>query len=47
MGIGGNFLFGALMNLGIGAYAPRLIMFGLLGMNVKAIFPIMMGRARS
>ena len=42
-GIIGNFTFGALMNLGIGAYAPSLILFGLLGMNIKAIFPIMMG----
>jgi uncharacterized membrane protein YfcA len=43
IGMAGNFLFGALMNIGIGAYAPSLIMFGLLGMNTKAIFPIMMG----
>ena len=42
VGMVGNFTFGALMNLGIGAYAPSLILFGLLGMNVKAIFPIMM-----
>ncbi len=42
-GIVGNFVLGALMNIGIGAYAPSLIMFGLLGMNVKSIFPIMMG----
>ena len=42
-GLAGNFTFGALMNLGIGAYAPSLILFGFLGMNVKAIFPIMMG----
>ena len=39
----GNFVLGALMTIGIGAYAPSLILFGLLGMNVKAIFPIMMG----
>ena len=39
----GNFAFGALMNLGIGAYAPSLILFGFLGMNLKAIFPVMMG----
>jgi uncharacterized membrane protein YfcA len=43
IGLCGNFVLGALMNIGIGAYAPSLIMFGLLGMNVKAIFPIMMG----
>jgi uncharacterized membrane protein YfcA len=43
IGLAGNFVLGALMQIGIGAYAPSLIMFGLLGMNVKAIFPIMMG----
>ena len=42
-GLVGNFAFGALMNLGIGAYAPSLILFGFLGMDLKAIFPIMMG----
>jgi len=42
-GLFGNFAFGALMNLGIGAYAPSLILFGFLGMNLKAIFPVMMG----
>jgi len=41
-GLLGNFTFGALMNIGIGAYAPSLILFGFLGMNLKAIFPIMM-----
>jgi uncharacterized membrane protein YfcA len=43
VGLVGNFAFGALMNLGIGAYAPSLILFGFLGMNLKAIYPIMMG----
>jgi len=43
VGLVGNFAFGALMNLGIGAYAPSLILFGFLGMNLKAIFPVMMG----
>jgi uncharacterized membrane protein YfcA len=43
IGLVGNFVLGALMQIGIGAYAPSLILFGLLGMNVKAIFPIMMG----
>ena len=43
VGLVGNFILGALMTLGIGSYAPSLILFGLLGMNVKAIFPIMMG----
>jgi uncharacterized membrane protein YfcA len=43
VGLVGNFAFGALMNLGIGAYAPSLILFGFLGMNLKAVFPVMMG----
>jgi uncharacterized membrane protein YfcA len=43
VGLLGNFVLGALMTIGIGAYAPSLILFGLLGMNVKTIFPIMMG----
>jgi uncharacterized membrane protein YfcA len=42
-GLVGNFTFGALMNLGIGAYAPSLVLFGFLGLNLKAIFPVMMG----
>jgi uncharacterized membrane protein YfcA len=41
-GIIGNFVLGALMTIGIGAYAPSLILFGFLGMNTKSIFPIMM-----
>ena len=39
----GNFILGALMTLGIGLYAPCLIMLSLFGMNPKAVFPIMMG----
>lgn len=42
-GLIGNFIFGALMTIGIGAYAPSLILFGLLGMNLKSVFPVMMG----
>ena len=41
--IGGNFMLGALMTLGIGLYAPCMILVSLLGMNPKAAFPIMMG----
>jgi uncharacterized membrane protein YfcA len=39
----GNFLLGALMTLGIGLYAPCMIMIYLLGMHPIAAFPIMMG----
>ena len=38
-----NLLLGALVTLGIGNYAPSLIMFSLLGMDPRAAFPIMMG----
>jgi uncharacterized membrane protein YfcA len=43
VGIAGNAVLGALMTLGIGLYAPCMILVGLLGMNTKAAFPIMMG----
>ena len=38
-----NFLLGALNTLGIGLYAPCLILCTLLGMSTLAAFPIMMG----
>lgn len=40
---GGNFVLGALMTLGIGLYAPCLILVSMLGMNPTSGFPIMMG----
>jgi uncharacterized membrane protein YfcA len=43
VGVGVNFLLGALMSLGIGLYAPCMILVSLLGMNPTAAFPIMMG----
>jgi uncharacterized membrane protein YfcA len=43
VGVAGNFVLGALMTLGIGLYAPCLILVSLLGMNPRAAFPIMMG----
>ena len=43
IGIIGNFALGALMTLGIGMYAPCMILVGLLGMSPAAAFPIMMG----
>jgi uncharacterized membrane protein YfcA len=42
-GVVGNFVLGALMTLGIGLYAPCMILVSLLGMNPIAAFPIMMG----
>jgi uncharacterized membrane protein YfcA len=41
--VAANFVLGALMMLGIGLYAPCLILVSLLGMNPLAAFPIMMG----
>jgi uncharacterized membrane protein YfcA len=38
-----NFFLGALMMLGVGLYAPCLILVSLLGMSPLAAFPIMMG----
>ena len=38
-----NFVLGALMTLGVGLYAPCMVMVSLLGMNPTAAFPIMMG----
>jgi uncharacterized membrane protein YfcA len=37
------FILGALMTIGIGMYAPCMILISLLGMNPIAAFPIMMG----
>ena len=41
--VAANFLLGGLMMLGVGLYAPCLIMVSLLGMSPLAAFPIMMG----
>ncbi len=43
IGLGVNFLLGALMEVGVGLYGPCLILVSLLGMNPQAAFPIMMG----
>lgn len=42
-GVAGCLMLGALMTLGIGMYAPCMILVSLLGMDPKAAFPIMMG----
>jgi len=42
-GVFGSLVLGALMTLGIGLYAPCMILVSLLGMDPKAAFPIMMG----
>lgn len=43
IGVVVNFCLGALMTLGIGLYAPCMIMVSMLGMSPAAAFPIMMG----
>jgi uncharacterized membrane protein YfcA len=43
IGLAGNFALGVLMMLGIGLYAPCMILVYLLGMAPTAAFPIMMG----
>ena len=43
LAIGGNFVLGALMTLGIGLYAPCMILVSLLSMSERTAFPIMMG----
>jgi uncharacterized membrane protein YfcA len=41
--VGVNFVLGALMSIGIGLYAPCMIVVTLLGLHPLASFPIMMG----
>lgn len=43
VGLVGNFMLGMLMTIGIGLYAPCMILVTLLGMNPTTAFPIMMG----
>lgn len=43
IGVAVSLCLGALMTIGIGLYAPCMIMVSLLGMNPIAAFPIMMG----
>jgi uncharacterized membrane protein YfcA len=41
--LAGSFLLGAIMPLGIGYYAPCMVLISLVGMSPRAAFPIMMG----
>ncbi|MBQ0004368.1 MAG: permease [Clostridiales bacterium] len=43
IGVVMNFILGALMCIGVGLYAPCIALVSVLGMNVGAAFPIMMG----
>jgi uncharacterized membrane protein YfcA len=39
--IAASFLMGVLLNFGVGHYAPSLLMFSLMGMDPRLVFPIM------
>jgi uncharacterized membrane protein YfcA len=39
--IAANFVFGLLLNFGVGNYAPTLVMLSLMGMDPRLCFPIM------
>jgi uncharacterized membrane protein YfcA len=41
--VGANFALGALLAIGIGNYAPSVVLLSLLGLHPLAAFPIMMG----
>jgi uncharacterized membrane protein YfcA len=41
--VAANFVLGALMCIGIGNYAPTMVLLALLGMHPIAAYPIMMG----
>lgn len=43
IGIIGNFIFGGLMTIGVGLYAPCMAMVYMLGLNPLVAFPVMMG----
>jgi uncharacterized membrane protein YfcA len=43
LAVGASLVLGALMTIGIGMYAPTMIMLALLGVHPLAAFPIMMG----
>ena len=43
LAVGVNFLLGALMSVGIGAYAPCMVLLALLGLHPLGAYPIMMG----
>ena len=40
-----NFVFGVLVNFGVGNFAPSLVMFSLMGLDPRYAFPIMAGGA--
>jgi uncharacterized membrane protein YfcA len=45
LAIAANFVFGILLNYGVGNYAPTLVALSLMGMDPRLCFPIMAGAA--
>jgi uncharacterized membrane protein YfcA len=45
LAIAANFVFGILLNYGVGNYAPTLVILSLMGMHPRLCFPIMAGAA--
>ena len=45
LAIAANFIFGVLLNYGVGNYAPTLVALSLMGMHPRLCFPIMAGAA--
>jgi uncharacterized membrane protein YfcA len=45
LAIAANFMFGVLLNYGVGNYAPTLVALSLMGMDPRLCFPIMAGAA--
>jgi len=45
LAIAANFIFGILLNYGVGNYAPTLVVLSLMGMDPRLCFPIMAGAA--
>jgi uncharacterized membrane protein YfcA len=45
LAIAANFVFGILLNYGVGNYAPTLVVLSLMGMDPRLCFPIMAGAA--
>ena len=43
--IAANFVFGILLNYGVGNYAPTLVVLSLMGMDPRLCFPVMAGAA--
>ena len=43
--VAASFVLGVLVNLGVGNFAPTLVLVSLLGMDPRAAFPLMMGSA--